>query len=64
MPDDSIAFQDTHWALEDFATYPDAPEGLSKARECLEKSLEIKSILYGNDSKEAKEINNLIEEIK
>ena len=35
-----------------------------KARECLEKSLEIKSILYGNDSKEAKEINNLIEEIK
>lgn len=35
-----------------------------KARDCLEKSLEIKSILYGNDSKEAKEINNQIEEIK
>lgn len=39
-------------------------EEKEKARECLEKSLEIKSILYGNDSKEAKEINNLIEEIK
>ncbi len=64
MSDDSIAFQDTHWALEDLATYPGAPEGQSKARECFGKSLEIKSILYGNDSKEAKEINNQIEEIK
>ena len=39
-------------------------EEKEKAIECLENSLEIKSILYGEESEEANEINNLIKKIK
>ena len=39
-------------------------EEKEKAVECLEKSLEIKSILYGEESKEVNEINNRIKELK
>ena len=39
-------------------------EEKEKAVECLEKSLEIKFILYGEESEEANEINNRIKELK
>ena len=39
-------------------------EEKEKAIECLEKSLAIKSILYGEESEEAYEINNEIKELK
>lgn len=39
-------------------------EEKEKAVECLEKSLAIKSILYGEESEEANEINNRIKELK
>lgn len=39
-------------------------EEKEKAVECLEKSLEIKSILYGEESEEVNEINNRIKELK
>lgn len=39
-------------------------EEMEKARDCLRKSMEIKSILYGEESKEVKEINKEIEGIR
>lgn len=39
-------------------------EEKEKAIECLEKSLEIKSILYGKESEEVNEIDNRIKELK
>ena len=39
-------------------------EEKEKAIECMEKSLEIKTILYGEESEEIKEITNRLEELK
>ena len=39
-------------------------EEKEKAIECLEKSLEIKSILYGKESEEINELNNLLNELR
>lgn len=52
------------------STYEDLANGYNmlnnkaKATECLEESLKIKSVIYGEDSQEAKEIIKQIEEIK
>ncbi len=68
--DKDAIMHDIEYAKRMATRYEDLAQGYifledkNKAIDCLEKSLEIKSILYGEESEEVSEINNQIKRLK